>query len=324
MADTQDSPQRPSSAYTSPTNHDTSSAQSQLLALPRELRNTIIGYCLAGAYSQRIFTHGKPCPPFDAIFSSAQCVTIAPTRHTGLHLVNRQLYDEVREQCVALPAQRLPERHIYNLNGYPPIGRAALSEALNQIKSGAGTDLVVWQPVPSYETLASTMAIISRSAHLGFLQTTKVHIITYSEDPYAFLPLSLLPGWCDIATWSDLSNVHTLLVQPLQVVDDDDDDDDEPLVPPQIFRVKKLHPDYEPTVESLETVCVPGVSHIGAILSEPSMHHRAIVAQRSLQPNTEVITRREADALARELGWPGPTDWQMRLRVAVLWWRTAV
>ncbi|KAK1062915.1 hypothetical protein LTR74_009862 [Friedmanniomyces endolithicus] len=154
MADTQDSPQRPPSAYTSPTNHDTSSAQSQLLALPRELRNAIIGYCLAGAYSQRIFTHGKPCPPFDAIFSSAQCVTIAPTRHTGLHLVNRQLYDEVREQCVALPAQRLPDRHIYNFNGYPPIGRAALSEAFNQIKSGAGTDLVVWQPVPSYDTLA--------------------------------------------------------------------------------------------------------------------------------------------------------------------------
>ncbi|KAK1062916.1 hypothetical protein LTR74_009863 [Friedmanniomyces endolithicus] len=167
------------------------------------------------------------------------------------------------------------------------------------------------------------MACISRSAHLGFLQTTKVHINTYSEDPYAFLPLSLVPGWCDIATWADLSNVHTLLVQPLRVVDDDDDDD-EPLVPPQIFQVKKLHPDYEPTVESLETVGVPGVSHIGAILSEPSMHHRAVVAQRLLQPNTEVITRREADALARELGWPGPTDWQMRLRVAVLWWRRAV
>ncbi|KAK1056096.1 hypothetical protein LTR74_015178 [Friedmanniomyces endolithicus] len=266
-----------------------------------------MGSCLAGAYSQRVFTHGKPCQPFDAIFSSAQRVTIAPTRQTGLHLVNWQLYDEVREECVALPAQRLPDRHIYNFNDYPHDGGRSFFEALNKTKSGAGTDLVFWQPVPSYNTLPP----------LGSSPTTKVHIITYSEDPYAFLPVSLLPGWRGGARASDFSNVHFLLVQPFLVFDDD-----EPLVPPQIFQVKRLHPpDREPTVEA---VCVLAASHIGAILSEPSMHHRAVVAQRSLQPGTEAITRREADLLARELGWTGPTRWQMRLRVAVLWWRRVI
>ncbi|KAK0911899.1 hypothetical protein LTR57_015089 [Friedmanniomyces endolithicus] len=314
MADTQDSPQRPSSAHTSPAHHDTSPAQSRLLALPRELRNTIIGSCLAGAYSQRIFTHGEPCQPFDAIFSSTQRVTIAPTRQTGLHLVNRQLYDEVREECVALPAQRLPDRHIYNFNDYPPAGGAALSEALNQIKSGADTDLVFWQPVPSYDTMENSMEFLARSVPLGSLQTTKVHIITYSEDPYAFLPLNL-------ARVARRRQILRLQQRPHPAR-------------AAISRLRRRRaPGASPDLpgqkapprmraHSRSRVHARIVTHRGNPL-EPSMHHRA-VAQRSLQPNTEAITRREADALAWELGWTGPTDWQMRLRVAVLWWRRVV
>jgi len=121
------------------------------------------------------------------------------------------------------------------------------------------------------------MEFLARSVPLGSLQTTKVHIITYSEDPYAFLPLSLLPGWRGGARSSDFSNVHTLLVQPFLVFDDD-----EPLVPPRIFQVKKLHPECEPTVEA---VCMPGLSHIGAILSSlPCTTEQSRSARCSLTP----------------------------------------
>ncbi|KAK0804695.1 hypothetical protein LTR75_007527 [Friedmanniomyces endolithicus] len=320
MADTQDSPQRPSSAHTSPAHHDTSPAQSRLLALPRELRNTIIGSCLAGAYSQRIFTHGEPCQPFDAIFSSTQRVTIAPTRQTGLHLVNRQLYDEVREECVALPAQRLPDRHIYNFNDYPPAGGAALSEALNQIKSGADTDLVFWQPVPSYDTMGQSQ-------------------------PPRYQPISVCLGPAGLLADNEGAH-HHLFRGSLRVPSP------EPLARVarrrQILRLQQRPHPARAAISRLRRRRAPGaspdlpgqkapprmrahsrsrvhariVTHRGNPL-EPSMHHRA-VAQRSLQPNTEAITRREADALAWELGWTGPTDWQMRLRVAVLWWRRMV
>lgn len=116
----------------------------RLLSLLREVRNMIIGHCLAG--TQHVYSHGMLSPPKDYGDhfgpSPSSVIALSPGCRT-LKLANRQLFTEVQQECaVGLWSTQHAERHIFSISTYTML--EGVQAVLAALEPDASLDVIIW------------------------------------------------------------------------------------------------------------------------------------------------------------------------------------
>ncbi|KAK3630325.1 hypothetical protein LTR56_017501 [Elasticomyces elasticus] len=288
------------------------SDQCHLLALPQELRDQILQYCLVDRGHIRV--HGSD-PPFrfrTAFGSSVPHgrLDLCVNRMTTLHLANRQLNTEMRQLAQnmtfkadqAIKASKDPARTFFNvLSIASDISMIRLQPLLQQATGNLNAlklrhpgsivqmHIVVWNVGRSYsqrdlENFLTDVMVMAETR--GWApQIDLVSKLDENEDIEQ--KQSLEKGYLCRSKYRP--HIRFLAVQPLMAGHTT-----------YLYRIMQLHENGEPTLHAIVRPTDASWRH----LLEPCVHSQAVMRRLLLdQSPSPFITAIEADVIEHELFW---------------------